>query len=312
MERFIIDTDPGVDDAQAILLAAAHPNVKVEALLAVGGNVGLEHTLRNAVTIAEQAGLDIPVYGGSNRPLIYLSDDAAAFHGADGLGDAGFVPQHSQPAPGHAAVKLVEMVNAAPGEYTLVCLGPLTNIAIAIYLDPELPNKVKRTVAMAGAVTAHGNTPIFTAEFNIYYDPEAAYVVFESWARAGKQIEVIDWEATMRHSVNEAQLDRWMALTSAKADFFQKISVRSIEFLEKIFGEKSLLAPDPLAMAVAVDPSCVKRQESHYLVVETTGKVTRGQTAVDWADRSGQPKNAVVVLDVDLDRFYELFEQGLQ
>ena len=312
MERFIIDTDPGVDDAQAILLAAAHPNVRIEALMAVGGNVGLEHTLRNALTIAETVGQDIPVYAGSGSPFVYASDDAAAVHGADGLGDSGLTPRHKEASPGHAASRLVEMVNAAPGEYTLIALGPLTNIAVALHLDPTLPTKIKRFVTMAGAVNAHGNTPTFTAEFNVYYDPEAAHLVYQSWGSAGKTFEIIDWEATIKHGIEGDVLRRWQAIETPKAEFFRRISAKTVEFIRQYVGREMLFMPDPLAMAVAVDPDCVTRKETHHMVVETTGMFTRGMTAVDWEDRSGKPMNAEIILDIDMDRFHALFEQGLR
>ena len=185
MERLIIDTDPGVDDAQAILLAAAHPNAKIEALMTVGGNVGLEHTTRNALAIVEQIQQDIPVYEGCDGPLVMFSEDAADVHGDDGLGDCGIRPQERTKMGEHAALAHVRLINESPGEYTLVAIGPLTNIAVALKLDPTLPEKVKRFVVMGGAVTAHGNTSNITAEFNIFADPEAAHVVFEAWGAAG-------------------------------------------------------------------------------------------------------------------------------
>ncbi|MEZ4595130.1 MAG: nucleoside hydrolase, partial [Chloroflexota bacterium] len=196
MEKLIIDTDPGVDDAQAILMAAAHPNATIAAILAVGGNVGLEHTLRNALTLVEVVEQDIPVYAGCSKPLVIFQEDAADVHGQDGLGDVGLVPQTRTAESEHAALALVRLANESPGEYTLVAIGPLTNIAVALTLDPTLPEKLKRFVVMGGAVTAHGNTSNVSAEFNIFYDPEAAHVVFEAWEAHGGLIELVDWEAT--------------------------------------------------------------------------------------------------------------------
>ncbi|MCP4419280.1 MAG: nucleoside hydrolase, partial [Chloroflexi bacterium] len=194
---------PGVDDAQAILMAAAHPNATIAAILAVGGNVGLEHTLRNSLTLVEMVGQEIPVFPGCDKPFVIFQEDAAFVHGQDGLGDVGFVPKTRQPETEHAALALTRMANEAPGAYTLVAIGPLTNIAVALKLDPALPTKLKRLVIMGGAVTAHGNTSNVSAEFNIYHDPEAAHVVFEAWGQSGKIIELIDWEATLRHGISE-------------------------------------------------------------------------------------------------------------
>ena len=161
MERIIIDTDPGVDDAHAIMMALAHPNVKVEALTVVGGNVGLHHTVANACKILDVMGADVPVFAGCERPLIYETKDAAQVHGSDGLGDAGLPTSSRKVEAEHAAVALVRMVNENPGELTLVAIGPLTNVAVALKLDPELPQKFKHFVVMGGTIVAKGNTETY-------------------------------------------------------------------------------------------------------------------------------------------------------
>ena len=312
MERLIIDTDPGVDDAQAILLATAHPNAKVEALLAVGGNVGLDHTVRNALTIVEVTGQDIPVYAGCAYPLVMFGEDASHFHGHDGLGDIGLVPKVRQAESEHASLALLRMANDAPGEYTLVAIGPLTNIAVALKLDPELPNKLKRLVVMGGAVTARGNTRNVSAEFNIYHDPEAAHVVFAGWEQQGKMIELVDWEATVRHAIPKGVLQQWMALNTPKSRFYQAISAKTLQFTAQLAGQRVMFAADPLAMAVALEPDIVTKAESRHVAVELTGMYTRGQTTVDWRGRNGRTPNTNIILEVDTDRFFALMEQGLR
>lgn len=311
MQRLIIDTDPGVDDAQAILLASAHHGTKIEAILTVGGNVGLAHTTRNALAIVEAIGQDIPVYAGCDGPLVHFGEDAAWVHGADGLGDSGIVPASRRVEPLHAAQALVQMVNEEPGAFTLVAIGPLTNIALALKLDPELPMKVGRFVDMGGAVTGKGNTSNVVAEFNIFADPEAAHIVFEEWAEAGQMIEVVDWEATARHGIPLTLVEKWRGLRTQRAAFFNAVSSRSLDVVAQKFGRTAMLSADALALAVVVDPDCVVRAESRYLVVETGGRYARGQTIVDWNGRMGKPSNASIVLDVDLDRFHALFEAGL-
>lgn len=311
MQRLIIDTDPGVDDAQAILLASAHPDTKIEALLTVGGNVGLEHTTRNALTIVEAIGQDIPVYQGCDGPLIGKDEDAAWVHGSDGLGDCGIVPTSRKIEAEHATNALVRMVNAEPNQFTLVAIGPLTNIALALKLDPDLPSKINRFVIMGGAVTARGNTSNVAAEFNIYADPEAAHIVFEGWANAGKIIEVVDWEATVRHGVPFEIVEKWLSWDTPRAKFFNAVSSRLLEIIAKNFGRNELVSADPLALAVVVDPSCVTRAEDHYLMVEIGGLYARGQTIVDWNNQLKKAPNASIILDVDLDRFHALFEAGL-
>ena len=311
MERVIIDTDPGVDDAQAILMAAAHPTCKIEAILAVAGNVGFEHTLRNALILTEVVKQDIPVYPGCDQPLLYFQEDAAFSHGNDGLGDVGLVPQRHQAETEHAVAALIRMVNESPGELTLAAIGPLTNVAIALKLDPTLPHKLKRLVVMGGAVTGHGNTSSVTAEFNIYFDPEAAHIVFTAWEEAGLIIDVIDWEATMRHGFPKEVVHRWLAMDTPKAQFFKKITVKGRERTQAL-GRKTMYAADPLALAVLLEPNIVTEAEQHHLAVSMSDTVTRGQTVVDWKDRLGKPANANIVLAVDDERFQALMEQGLQ
>ncbi len=311
MERLIIDTDPGVDDAQAILMAAAHPNAKIEALMAVGGNVGLEHTLRNSLTLTEIVEQHIPVYAGCDQPLVIFQEDAAFVHGQDGLGDVGLAPKHRQSEIEHASIALVRMVNESPGEYTLAAIGPLTNIAVALKLDPQLPAKLKRFIVMGGAVTAHGNTSNVSAEFNIYFDPEAGHVVFKAWEDAGKLIELIDWEATMRHPIDGETLNRWLNLGTIKSEFFKNISAATREFIFNYMGRSALFAADPLALAVALEPEKVTKSETRHVTVEINGLYARGQTIVDWHQRGGGKPNAQIILDYDIPRFIALMEQGL-
>ncbi len=312
MEKLIIDTDPGVDDAEAILMAAAHPNATIAALLAVGGNVGLEHTLRNSLTIVEMIEQDIPVYPGCDKPLVIFQEDAAFVHGEDGLGDVGYVPKSRQPETEHAALALIRMVNESPGEYTLVAIGPLTNIAVALKLDPTLPEKLKRFVVMGGAVTSRGNTSNVSAEFNIYYDPEAAHVVFEAWEQHGGLIELIDWEATLRHGIPDEVVTRWHALDTKKSRFYKEISAKILDFITKYMGRTMMFGADPLAMAVALEPDIVTKAEERHVSVELTGMYTRGQTTTDWGNRNGRTANCNIILELDIERFFALMEQGLK
>ncbi len=312
MEKLIIDTDPGVDDAQAILMAAAHPQAHIAAILAVGGNVGLEHTVRNSLTLVEMIEQDIPVYPGCGRPLVMEQEGAAMVHGQDGLGDVGLTPKSRQAEAEHAALALLRLANEAPGEYTLVAIGPLTNIAVALKLDPRLPGKLKRFVVMGGAVTARGNTRNVSAEFNIYHDPEAAHVVFAGWEQQDLLIELVDWEATVRHGVPETMLQRWLALDSPKSRFYQTVSVKSLEFGRLTAGRELIYTADPLAMAVALEPNIVTTAEERHVAVELMGTYTRGQTTVDWGRRNGRSANARIILEVDTDRFFSLIEDGLR
>ncbi|MEW5308227.1 MAG: hypothetical protein WDW38_000202 [Sanguina aurantia] len=178
--QLLIDTDPGVDDALAILMAHAHADVV--GLSIAAGNVGLAHTVRNARVLVDLLEADTPVFPGCASPLVRAPDEDAAFvHGQDGFGDIGFPSPHAALAEEPAALALLRLTRERPGELTLVALAPLTNLALALRLDPSLPERVARLVIMGGAVTGHGNTGRVPAEFNIGFDPEAAHVVFEAF-----------------------------------------------------------------------------------------------------------------------------------
>ena len=307
MERFIIDTDPGVDDAHAIMMAVRHPNVRVEALTVVAGNVGLNDTVRNACRILDVLGVDIPVYAGAAGALVYPGGDAAYVHGRDGLGDAGLPDSMRGVETEHAANALVRMANESPGEYTLVAIGPLTNLALALRLDPHLPSKYRKLVVMGGAIHARGNTENVSAEFNIYTDPEAAHVVFESWPG----LVLSSWETTMDHPIPIAVFNSWLEMDTDGARFFQSISKPIMKLIREIMNREAMFAADGVAMAAAIEPEIVRHAERHHVSVETAGRYTRGQTTVDWSDRSGKAANAEVVLKLDIERLFELLKMAL-
>ncbi|TAM21808.1 MAG: nucleoside hydrolase [Rhodanobacter sp.] len=303
--QLLIDTDPGVDDALAILTAHAHADIA--GLSIAAGNVGLAHTVRNARTLVDLLGATIPVFGGCPSPLVRMPEEDAAFvHGTDGFGDVGFPASVAPVADEAAALALLRLTRERPGELTLVALAPLTNLALALRLDPTLPQRVKRLVVMGGAVTGHGNTGKIPAEFNIGFDPEAAHVVFEGFP----EFDLVDWEATLRHAFDDAEFDQWLAAGDKRADFFGKIfgTARAYNASHDRHG---VVAADALAMAVAIDPAIVTRSERRHVAVELDGRLTRGATVVDWAGRLGRPANANVVLELDRERFAALIRGAL-
>ncbi len=249
-----------------------------------------------------------PIYAGCERALLHPAEDAALVHGTDGLGDVGGPSSTRKIEAEHAAVALVRLANQDPGEITLVTIGPLTNLAVALLLDPALPQKYKRLVVMGGAVHGRGNTSSVSAEFNIYADPEAAHIVFEAWP----ELTLVSWEATLAHSIPADLLQRWRALESPRARFYKQISVKAIEYIRAYFGETIFLAADGLALAVVLEPEIIQKHETHYVAVEIDGRYTRGQTMVDWNDQSGKTPNAQIIQEVDLKRFYELMENALR
>jgi purine nucleosidase len=308
MKRLIIDTDPGVDDAHAILLALAHPDVRVEAITTVNGNVGLDLTTANALKILDAAVKDIPVYRGCDRPLINRALSAAHVHGEDGLGDCGIPASKKTVQPEHAVHALIRLANENPGEFTLAAIGPLTNLAAALTIDPDLPKKFKQLVIMGGAIYSRGNTSTVTAEFNIHTDPEAASMVFSSWP----MLTLLSWETTMEHVFNREVLDRFFSLGTPRAKFFHDTNQKILTFIRERLGQDMLFAPDGLALAAAVEPGIVTKSEKKFVSIELHGSQTRGQTVVDWYGSTGQLPNTEIILEVDQNRFIQLMENGLK
>ena len=289
----LIDTDPGVDDALALLMAFDDRRHALQALTITAGNVGLAHTLANALKLCEVAGVDVPVHPGCPVPLLHPAEDAAYVHGRDGFGDTGYAPAARQPEAEHAALAILRIAREHAGRLLLVTLGPLTNLALALRLDPTLPERVGRLVVMGGAVTGQGNTSV-PAEFNIAFDPEAADIVFRAFPKA----EVVDWEAVLRHGFLHADVDAWLAAGDARARFYDAISLNTRRWSADRRGDRWHSA-DALAMAVALAPQGVQRAEERPLAVELEGRLSRGATVVDWQRRSGRPDNARIVLDYD-------------
>ncbi|MDX9952621.1 MAG: nucleoside hydrolase [Anaerolineae bacterium] len=307
MIRLIIDTDPGVDDAHAIMAAAAYPGARIEAVTTVKGNVSLERTTANACTILDVMGINAPVYAGCGKALVAEHGGAEGFHGADGLGDSAYPPSPRKVESEHAVHALIRLANAEPGALTLVTLGPLTNLALALRLDPSLPRKFRRLVVMGGAIRGMGNTTL-TAEFNFHADPEAAAIVLRDWG----PLTLVSWETTVEHPFSEAQVRALLALDSPRAEFLRRISQGSLAFLEHLFGRPVMLEPDLLAVAAALEPEIVRRKATHYVAVELSGALTRGQTCVDWYDVSGKQANIELALEMDADRVYELLQAALK
>ncbi len=302
MTRLIIDTDPGVDDAHAILLGFAHPDAQIEAICTVAGNVSLERTTANACTILDVLGVDVPVYPGCDGAIIRAPHDAAYVHGDDGLGNSHYPPARHQPESEHAVLALIRLANESPGELTLCAIGPLTNLALATRLDPSLPQKYKRLVVMGGAIRGMGNMAANpSAEFNAWTDPEAAAIVFENWPG----LELVSWETTMAYGIPPEDVDKLMSAPTPRGEFFRKITRNTLEMIERLLNRKMLFAPDPLAVAIAIEPDLVRHSERRYVQVEPSGSSTRGQTTVDWFGLTQREPNINLILEVDRDRFWE-------
>lgn len=293
VRKLWVDTDPGVDDAYALLLAA-RPGVELLGLSSVGGNVGLAHTTRNALQVLALTGQRVPVYPGVDRPLLRPAPDAAFVHGADGLGDAALPAPAARAADAHAALALIEAARRHAGELELVALGPLSNLALALALEPALAGWLKRVVIMGGAVGGHGNTTPF-AEFNIGFDPEAAAMVC---ARL-PCFELVDWELTLAAAPRIVDCEAWMSVDTPRARWLQRVSRKTRAFLDGI-GATTWAWADPLAMWVWWDPEAVTHWQPARIEVPLEGAV-RGATLLD---RRVGPFNARVAMAVEAPAFH--------
>jgi purine nucleosidase len=270
--RVIIDSDPGVDDAFALLLAMRSPELKIEGITAVAGNVPLDLTLPNALRMVEISGrTDIPVAAGAKVPLLRRLVTAAYAHGENGLGGAVFPEPKIKPVAEPAAEFIRTIVRKYPGEVTLIPVGPLTNIASALNLDSELAGMVRGIVLMGGSLSGGNITP--AAEFNIYVDPEAARIVFQS----GIPITMVGLDATRKTSLTEDHVRTLEGSQNPVSQAAAKIGRNAINHNRE---QGFLVGPnmhDSLAVAAFLDPSILKFKE-YYVDVETTGELTAGET----------------------------------
>ncbi|MBZ5655627.1 MAG: nucleoside hydrolase [Acidobacteriia bacterium] len=293
--RVIIDTDPGVDDALALLLAMRSPELKIEAITPVAGNVPLELTLPNALRMVEIAGrTDIPVAAGAKAPLMRRLVTASYAHGENGLGGAVF-PEPTTKAAATPAPELIrQIVRQYPGEVTLITIGPLTNIATALNSDAELVGMIRGLVMMGGSLSGGNITP--AAEFNMYVDPEAARIVFQS----GIPITMVGLDVTRKTSLTDEHVQVLEGARNPVSQAAAKIGRNAINHNRE---GGYLVGPnmhDSLAVAGFLDPSILTLQD-YYVDVETTGELSAGATlgyspiAGDLRRKPGMEKDAAAM-----------------
>lgn len=314
--KVIVDADPGTDDAMAILLALNSPELDVQALTVVAGNVPVEQGVENALKLVSLAGrCDIPVARGAAKPLAQKLTTAEYFHGADGLGNA-FTPAPACTADTRSAADLIiDIVNRNPNEITLVPVGPLTNIALALKKDPSIASKVREVVLMGGSIS--GGNATAAAEANIHNDPEAARAVFE----AGWPLTMVGLNVTERTLFTRADLAQLASEKGPQAQFAAAVLTFMVDLGEKL-GANGLAVHDALAVAAVIDRTLITTRAMR-VDIETRGEFSRGETVasrhnatdrrVERDDRfvivgleTVQP-NVHVAVDSDTGRFNQLF-----
>ena len=316
LRDFLIDTDTASDDAVALIMALREPSVRVAAITTVAGNVPVAQGTRNALYTAELCGSNVPVHAGADKPLRREYVTAEWFHGKDGMGD------HGYPAPGREAdgMHAVDAIIAACHEYaglTLVTLGPLTNVALAIAKDPGMVSKVGRCVVMGGNPCCEGNvTP--AAEYNIFVDPEAARIVL----RSGLPIEMVGWQLCRYDAaLGPRDIERLLSLDTELARFAIECNSTAMEAYRKQTGAIGISLPDPVAMAIALDPAVCTSMSRHRVEIETASELTRGMTVVDRLNVGGDERNRAVWADakeiqvdwaIDVERWKSALERALR
>ena len=306
MRNFIIDTDTASDDAVALVMALRQPDIDVKAITAVAGNVPLPQALQNALYTVELCGASVPVYAGCAKPLLRELETAEVVHGNDGMGDIGLPLQGRRPAPGHAADILRLVINEYAGDITLVTLGPLTNVALALLREPELARKVARCYIMGGIGAGHGNVSP-TAEFNIWVDPEAAKIVYES----GMNITMVGWDISWQYATFDAdQADEIRRIGTPLAEFVIDIQATLTDFAIRENALAGFDLPDPITMAAVIDPAVCEYER--YRVDVTTGDgLARGITVVDRLGVTGRAPNVDVALSADREAFVEMLKRSV-
>ena len=307
VQKVIIDCDPGIDDALALLFAYGHPELDLRGVTTVAGNVGLDLTTANALRVRDYVGRgDVPVVAGSPRPLLRPVLDAREVHGDSGLGAVSLPAPSSRAAEGHAADYLAGAIGAEPGEITLIAIGPLTNIALAVRHHPQIVTQVRDFVIMGGSAGRGNVTP--AAEFNIAADPEAAAIVFG----AGWTVTMVGLDVTLQARATPAVRERMRGLGRLAADLLlpSLSGYRSASPGAGLAAAGQLQAPDgpavhdvcAVAMVAAPDLiTCVPAR----VQVETAGRWTSGMTVTDFA-APARDWNARVAVAIDVEGFWDL------
>jgi len=307
MRKLLIDTDTASDDAVALILALKHPEIEVLGITVVAGNVPLDQAVQNALYTVEVCGLITPIYAGSATPLTRPLETAQFVHGNDGMGDIGLPLSGRQAKPQSAIETITQLGSAYAGELELVTLGPLTNIALALQQAPQLVQQIKTCTVMGGVGRGHGNiTPV--SEYNIWADPEAAKVVFES----GLDLRMVGWDQSRNHAwMDEKAVAQIKALDTPLAHFAMDIQATVQQFSTTVSKLPGFDLPDPLAMAVALDSQVVLEEKNLYVEVILADDLTRGQTVVDHMGILKNRPNLKVVLQCCRSTFLSMLKQAL-
>ncbi|MCL2563481.1 MAG: ribosylpyrimidine nucleosidase [Oscillospiraceae bacterium] len=305
MQKIILDCDPGHDDAVALIMAAKHPKIELLGITTSAGNQTVEKTSRNALHLCQHLGLDVPVYKGMRIPMVREQEIADSIHGDTGLDGPVFAPLTRMVEPKHAVQFIIDTILASDGDVTLVPTGPLTNIAMAMRYEPDIVPKIKEIVLMGGAYQLGNWTA--AAEFNIYVDAEAAYVVFTS----GVPIVMMGLEVTNTVLCTGDTVTRMEKIGNTASKLFADMMHFFLKTNKEVFDMDGGPLHDPVTIAWLIDPSCVTLKEM-YTEIEIRSNLCYGRTVCDYFGMTKKPPNSRVAVGIDQEKFWDIVESCLR
>lgn len=303
--KIILDCDPGHDDAVAIMLAANSPAIDLLGITVVAGNQTLENTRRNALRVVQWLDVDVPVYAGCGRPMIREKITAGDIHGESGLDGPAFPPLTRELETEHAVNFIVRTLMASEGDITMVTTGPMTNLAMALRMEPRIAEKIKRIVLMGGAYTNGNVTP--AAEFNIVADADAAYVCFTS----GCPITMVGLDVTRKALCYPEIVARMGKIGNEASRLFVDLMGHFCRTQKEIFGWEGGPLHDPVTIAYLIDPTVLTVKPMN-VQVDVRSVQSYGRTNCDFFGYLGLPNTADVAIDIDAAKFWDIVEEGLR
>jgi purine nucleosidase len=308
MRHLLIDTDTGSDDAVALLMAMKYPDVRIEAITIVAGNVPAAQGLQNALYMTELCQYSTKTYLGAAKPLLRPLFTAEFVHGQDGMGDIVLDLKGRLPHEGNAVDAIIDTVNAFLGELEIITLGPLTNMALALSKAPEIAQKVKSCTIMGGVGMGYGNvTPV--SEYNIWVDPEAAQIVFQS----GMNMTMVGWDISLKYAhFDTVAAETLRATEKTMAHFVVDIQGSKTNFTEDTTGKAGFDLPDPIATAVALDRTVAIDIKHLYAEVILGEGLTRGQTVIDHLNVLNKEPNMHVVFAASREKFLKMLHDSFE
>ena len=302
--NIILDCDPGHDDAVAILLAGKNPNINLLGISVVAGNQTIQKTARNALNVATYLGINIPISIGCEFPMVRERVICAAIHGESGLDGFEF-PDYGDKFDKRHGVQLIIDSVMNNDKITIVATGPLTNVAMAIKMEPRILERLDEIVIMGGSVDNGNTSP--AAEFNIMCDPEAAHVVFSS----GVTVKMVGLNVTRKVIVTDEVINRMEKINNKASDMFVKLMRVFNENQRKTFGVKAGPLHDPATIASIIDGNLIKFEKMN-VVIDISHGPSYGRTNCDVFDYLHAPHNAYVAMDIDVEKYWDIIEQGIR